>query len=339
MMHPGLPNPALPSIAQALLGSSSPGFYGLASGSADQPTNTQCSSGRAPSGAQGSVLAASCKDKLIGNLKGRREALGWSVKEVGDRTGLGENVIQQWERGGASPQLEAVASWASALGLALALTPAEDEARRRLHVDWAGRRISVEATPVHLTPMEWKALERLAAAPGELVPHIDLFRHLYGEHEPYRAQSTAIRVLITKLRRLLPPLRIEAQWGRGYVISGIASSSPRRAPQTEVAAERPVEPVSPRPDKRPNSAAPAPIGLMLDRTVIRPKLIEISHPGARRATATPARPSGCRAEEMMTIERFLAERGVTRCPDVATLPTLVWDKKKRRWVRPPTVAG
>ena len=73
--------------------------------------------------------------------------------------------------------------------------------------------------------MEWKALERLAASPGELVPHIDLFHHLYGEDEPYRAQSTAIRVLITKLRRLLPPLRIEAQWGRGYVISGIASSS------------------------------------------------------------------------------------------------------------------
>jgi len=39
------------------------------------------------------------------------------------------------------------------------------------------------------------------------------------------------------------------------------------------------------------------------------------------------------------IERFLAERGVTRCPDVATiqqtpLPTLVWDKLKRKWVRP-----
>ena len=79
--------------------------------------------------------------------------------------------------------------------------------------------------------MEWKALERLAASPGELVPHLDLFHHLYGEDEPYRPQSTAIRVLITKLRRLLPPLRIEAQWGRGYVISGIASSSPRGLPK------------------------------------------------------------------------------------------------------------
>jgi DNA-binding response OmpR family regulator len=103
-----------------------------------------------------------------------------------------------------------VANWASALGLSLALTPAEDAARHGLHVDWDARRISIDCTPVRLAPMEWKALERLAAAPGELVSHIDLFRHLYGEDEPYRAQSTAIRVLITKLRRLLPPLRIEA---------------------------------------------------------------------------------------------------------------------------------
>ena len=217
------------------------------------------------------------------------------------------------------PQLEEAASWASALGLALALTPAEDEARRGLHVDWAGRRISIDATPVRLTPMEWKALERLAAAPGELVPHIDLFRHLYGEDEPYRAQSTAIRVLITKLRRLLPPLRIETQWGRGYVISGIASSSSRGTPQAEVAAERPVEPVSPRPDKPRNPVALTPSSIMPDRTVIHRKLVEIPHPGVRRAAVTPTRPNARRADELVSIERFLAERGVTRCPDVATI--------------------
>ena len=41
----------------------------------------------------------------------------------------------------------------------------------------------------------------------------------------------------------------------------------------------------------------------------------------------------------MSIERFLAERGVTRCPDVATTVPLVWDKKKRKWVRPPAVVA
>ena len=60
---------------------------------------------------------------------------------------------------------------------------------------------------------------------------------------------------------------------------------------------------------------------------------------APRPAPTPARAVPCRAEELGVIERFLAERGVTRCPDVATiqhspLPALVWDKTKRKWVRP-----
>ena len=81
---------------------------------------------------------------------------------------------------------------------------------------------------------------------------------------------------------------------------------------------------------------------MLERTAIRRKLVEIAHPEVRRTAATPVRPNPCRADELTSIERFLAERGVTRCPDVATiqhapLPTLVWDKMKRKWVRPPTV--
>jgi len=284
----------------------------------------------------------SCKDMLIGHLKARREALGWSVKAVADRAGLDEATVAQFERGGMSPQLEAVASWATALGLALSLMPAEHEAKRGLHVDWDARQISVDGTPVRLTPMEWKALERLAAAPGELVPHVELFRHLYGEDEPYRAQSTAIRVLITKLRRLLPPLRIEAQWGRGYVISGIAASSPRGNPKGEAVGEPITAPVAPQPIKPREPVAMRPSSIVVDRSAIHRKMVDISHAEVRRAAAVPARPNPCRAEELTSIERFLAERGVTRCPDVATiqhapLPTLVWDKMKRKWVRPPTV--
>ena len=284
----------------------------------------------------------SCKDMLIDHLKARREALHWSVKEVGDRAGLDEAIIAQWERGDASPCLDAVAGWAKALGLALSLNPAEAEAKRGLHVDWPARRICIDGTPVRLTPMEWKALERLAAAPGELVPHLDLFRHLYGEDEPYRAQSTAIRVLITKLRRLLPPLRIEAQWGRGYVISGVDSSSSRGAPQGDAAAEPRARPAPSQVDKPREAAAMTPGSIMLERTAVRRKLVEISHPDGRRTAVSADRPNPCRADELMSIERFLAERGVTRCPDVATiqhapLPTLVWDKMKRKWVRPPSV--
>src|SRR5205807_8798783 len=66
------------------------------------------------------------------------------------------------------------------------------------------------------------------------------FHHLYGDERHYRAQSTAIRVLITKLRRLLP-LRIEAQWGKGYVVSGLDASQPQsQAASDPVAADRAV---------------------------------------------------------------------------------------------------
>jgi hypothetical protein len=49
--------------------------------------------------------------------------------------------------------------------------------------------------------------------------------------------------------------------------------------------------------------------------------------------------SAVRAEELGVIERFLLERGATRCPDPrmlaqAAVPSLVWDKMKRKWVRP-----
>jgi hypothetical protein len=155
---------------------------------------------------------------------------------------------------------------------------------------------------------------------------------------------TAGCVLITKLRRLLPPLRIEARWGRGYVTSGIVSSSPRGTPQAEAAAKRHAEPAPPQPDKPRNSFALTPSAITQARTAIRRTLVEISDPGVREATAPPAGPNGCRVDELTAIERFRAERGVTRCPDVATmqlapLPPLVWGKKTRRWVRPPTAAG
>jgi len=286
----------------------------------------------------GSDKPKSCKEKLIRDLKTRREALSWSAEEVGDRLGLDETVIAQWERGDISPRLDAVVNWASALGLTLSVTPAEREARRGLQVDWQARRISVDATSIRRAPMEWKALERLAAAPGQLVPHVDLFHHLYGADKPYGAQSTAIRGLIIKLRRLLPPLRIEVEWGRGYVISGIASSSSREEPRGDAAAE----PVAPTPENAREPVALTSISIVLDQTTIRRKLIDISEADARRGAAPQVRPNPGRAEELTSIERFLAERGVTRCPDVATiqhapLPTLVWDKMKRRWVRPPNI--
>jgi transcriptional regulator with XRE-family HTH domain len=289
------------------------------------------------------------KAPLISDLKVRRQALGWSVKDLGERCGIEEKLLSDWEHGLASPRLDAVESWASALGVRLGLAAAQADARRGIRIDWTTRCLTLDGAPVRLTPMEWKALERLAKVPGELVTHQDLFRHLYGEDQPYRAQSTAIRVLITKLRRLLPPLRIEARWGRGYVVSGIEPPTPGTPAGSEAEAEvakpfvrmAPVEPLPGKaqretvalfPDLAPRDAAPP--------RRERPELSYAAISAVRHATTAPVRVSACRADEVGAIERFLAERGVTRCPDVATiqhspLPTLVWDKMKRKWVRPP----
>jgi transcriptional regulator with XRE-family HTH domain len=279
---------------------------------------------------------------LVGNLAIRRHTLGRSPKELADCCGIDENLLSDWERGIGSPRLDEAEHWAAALGLELAFVPA-DKGRRGLQVDWDKHSVAVDGAPIRLTPMEWKALERLAWTPGELVTHQALFRHLYGDDRQHRAQSTAVRVLITKLRRLLP-IRVEARWGQGYVISGLDASRPGAhrdddgagkggaAPQPEVA-EQPSDRAAPMPRTAP--ATPP---------TIRRELGNLNGSGTRRVAAAPIRPSSCRAEELGVIERFLAERGATRCPDLTTiqqspLPTLVWDKVKRKWVRPSSATG
>jgi transcriptional regulator with XRE-family HTH domain len=286
---------------------------------------------------------------LISDLETRRRTFGWSVKELADRCGIDETFLGDWESGLGSPRFDEIQNWAAAFGLALQLVPAESESRRGLLVDWDKHCIKLDGTPIRLTPMEWKALERLAWTPGELVTHQALFRHLYGDDRHHRAQSTAVRVLITKLRRLLP-IRIEAQWGQGYVISGLAPSRPHvdgagsngagnHGAGSNGAGDHGAVP---RPAVAQTSCERVgimPMAAPRDPPPIRGQLVDISDPAIRRAIGGPIRPGPRRAEELGVIERFLAERGVTRCPDLATiqqspLPTLIWDKVKRKWVRP-----
>ncbi len=278
---------------------------------------------------------------LICDLKTRRQTLGWSIDELGDRCGIDETSLSDWEQGLGSPRIDAVQHWATALGLTLELVSAQSDCRHGLLVDWDKRCIKVDGTPIRLTPMEWKALERLAWTPGELVTHQALFRHLYGDDRHHRAQSTAVRVLITKLRRLLP-IRIEAQWGQGYVATGLAPSRPPAhiGNDAAIGGATPQPAVVETPCER---VALAPKTAPLNPPPIRPELVDLSEPGIRRVAAAPLRPGPRRAEELGVIERFLAERGVTRCPDLAAiqqspLPTLIWDKVKRKWVRP-SMAG
>jgi transcriptional regulator with XRE-family HTH domain len=276
---------------------------------------------------------------LITELKAHRQRLALSASDVAIRSGLDEMLLSRWEDGASSPSLDGVQKWASALGLKLALIPSEQEARRGIRADWQKRRITVDGVPVRLTPMEWRVIERLARTPGALVSHQELYRYVYGEDWNSRGQATAVRVLITKLRRLLP-LQIEARWGQGYTLTGI------EAAPLDAAAAEPVSPDEPHrgtgEDPVPQKLRGAEMTKLLARSTrsLRPTLLRSGDTVTRQTVTAQIKPSTCRAEELGVIERFLAERGVTRCPDVGTiekspLPALVWDKVKRKWVRPP----
>jgi hypothetical protein len=74
------------------------------------------------------------------------------------------------------------------------------------------------------------------------------------------------------------------------------------------------------------------------------RMITTKQAGGRRAMALAAASARCRTEELGVIERFLAERGATRCPDPQTIAQsgqseLIWDKMKRKWVRPTPPLG
>ena len=275
---------------------------------------------------------------IIEELRMRGRALGLDMGEIGRRCGLAETSLRAWEKGKAAPSPDALERWAQALGFRIALLLMNTAPQRGISVDWKQQRIAVDDVPVRLTPMEWKLLERLSRSPGQLVTHKELFKHLYGRERDCRAQATAVRVLINKLRRLLP-IRIEAQWGQGYVVDGIPAS--RSGDQPNPVGE------DGRADNRQKPDAPAtrsstiivrPAPMACNSQPLGRRLITTKQAGRRRGVALPVTDSQGRATELSVIERFLAERGVTHCPDPRTIAMsgqseLVWDKMKRKWVR------
>ena len=274
---------------------------------------------------------------LIAELKIRRQSMALMASELAARSGIDENLLRAWENGDASPTLDALQQWAAALGLRLSLAAFAEHGRRQIRIDWEKRRVTVDGTTVRLTPMEWRVIERLARTPGALVTHQELYRYVYDQDWNSRGQATAVRVLVTKLRRLLP-LQIEARWGQGYILTGIEPPQPPHSggmPQSGNAADRAAAP-----QRAVGNGTLVAQPLTAQRSLSgRPALLRSADVIVRHSAPTVGKPQTGRAEELGVIERFLAERGATRCPDVRTiekspLPALTWDKVKRKWVRP-----
>lgn len=85
----------------------------------------------------------------------------------------------------------------------------------RLRVDLAGRRVSVDGTPVPLTGKEFDILACLALEPGRAVSREEIFDRAWDEH--WYGPRKVLDVHIAALRRKLgDPALIETVYGRGF---------------------------------------------------------------------------------------------------------------------------
>jgi len=95
------------------------------------------------------------------------------------------------------------------------LAPAS-RAAGRLTIDSRAMRIQLDAKPVSVSPAEYRAIEKLAAAPGQVVSIGELSEAIHGHDDGSR---NAIEVLINRLRRKLGPGIILTRRGFGYYLS------------------------------------------------------------------------------------------------------------------------
>jgi two-component system KDP operon response regulator KdpE len=72
-----------------------------------------------------------------------------------------------------------------------------------LRVDLEAREVSVDGTPVQLTPHEYGLLRLLALNEGKLLTHKAILREVWGE--AYADESHYLHVYVSQLRRKLEP--------------------------------------------------------------------------------------------------------------------------------------
>lgn len=70
-------------------------------------------------------------------------------------------------------------------------------------VDLVDRQVTVDGTPVRLTPIEWGLLETLVRHPGRLISQRQLLQSVWGPG--YEKETNYLRVYFAQLRRKLEP--------------------------------------------------------------------------------------------------------------------------------------
>jgi two-component system response regulator QseB len=88
--------------------------------------------------------------------------------------------------------------------------------RGELVVDTELGEVTVDGTPVSLSPTEFSLLTALLAEPGATVSHEELANQVWSEP----ASPNLVQVYISYLRRKIGPERIRTIRGAGYVLEG-----------------------------------------------------------------------------------------------------------------------
>jgi DNA-binding response OmpR family regulator len=85
-----------------------------------------------------------------------------------------------------------------------------------LTIDRSARRVSVEGSPVHLTPIEFDLLVALTDQPGTVRSHDDLMRDVWGWPDTSGTRTLASH--IKALRAKIGPHRVRTVHGVGYAL-------------------------------------------------------------------------------------------------------------------------
>ena len=88
-----------------------------------------------------------------------------------------------------------------------------------LTVDLEKKMVTLDGTPIHLTPTEYRLLEAMVTHPGKLLTHAWLLQKGWGEG--YQAESNYLRLFVKQLRKKLGDVPSDPRWittepGLGY---------------------------------------------------------------------------------------------------------------------------
>jgi len=106
-----------------------------------------------------------------------------------------------------------------------------------LVIDLAARQVTVQGTPVELSPTEYVLLATLAANPGQIVSHRTLLERVWGPE--YVTDTHYLKVFVSRLRQKLGddparPRYIETRRNSGYrLVAPTVAAGPQRHRTTE----------------------------------------------------------------------------------------------------------